>query len=303
MAVIAGGSFSKDLLPFIGKWFGDTLKNYEPLYTQVHEVNMISSRTIEDNLLPGFGLPVEKSEGAAITYDSTQQGYRKRYEVIDYALGFIVTRNMLDDGLAISRGERFARKLKESMIKGRETVVATTLQNAFDTNFTGGDSVALCVTNHPTQAADLANTPSTASDLDETSLEQMYVDIADWRDDRGLRIHVQARKLVVPPQLRFEAERLLKTELRTATANNDVNALRTTGLIPEGYMEHVYLNDDADRWFVLTDAQDGLKYYNRREIDLETDNDFDTENARFKSVMRFSHGWTDPRGIYGSPGA
>ena len=127
MAVISGGSFSKDLLPFIGKWFDHAMMGYDPIYPKVHEVLSLSSRTIEDNLLPGFGLPVEKAEGAAITYDSTQQGYRKRYEVTDYASGFIITRNMVDDGLAISRGERFAKLLKEAMVKGRETVVATTL--------------------------------------------------------------------------------------------------------------------------------------------------------------------------------
>lgn len=303
MATITSGSFSKDLLPFIGKWFGDELEDYDPLYSKVMGVSSLSTATTEDNLMPGFGLPQEKAEGASIQYDSTAQGYRKRYEVTDYASGFIITRNMLDDGLAISKGEKFARLLKRAMVKGRETVVATTLQNAFDSTYTGGDGKELCATDHPTQAADLANEPSSASDLDESSLEQAYIDVADWRDDRGLRIHCMLKKLVIPPQLKFEAERLLKSELRTGTANNDLNATRTTGLIPEGAMEHVYLNDDADRWFILTDCPDGLKYYNRRDIDIETDNDFDTENAKYKSVMRFAHGWTDPRGIYGSPGA
>ena len=302
MAVISGGSFAKDLLPFVGKWFGDELKDYEPLYPKIFEVMQAKARFHDEPLIPGFGLPVQKAEGASVTYDSTKQGYNKRYSIIDYALGFIITRNMLDDGMALVSGERFSKHLKRSMIKGRESVCAAVLNRAFNSSYTGGDGKEMCATDHPTQAGNQQNEPTTASDLDENALEQAYIDIFNTKDDRGLRVHVEARKLIVPPDLAFEAERLLKSEHIVDSANNDINAVKSMNIIPEGFMVHPYLSD-ADAWFILTDAPDGLKYLNRRDIDLSTDNDFDTENAKFKSVMRFDVGWTDFRGIYGSPGA
>lgn len=302
MAVISGGSFAKDLLPFVGKWFGDEHKDYDPLYPKIFEVVQAKARFHDEPMVPGFGLPVQKAEGASVTYDSTQQGYNKRYSIIDYALGFIITRNMLDDGLALVNGERFSKKLKQSMVKGRESVCAAVLNRAFNSSYTGGDGKELCATDHTSQAGDLKNEPTTASDLDENALEQAYIDIVNMKDDRGLRIKVMPKKLIVPADLAMEAERLLKSEHRVGVANNDINAVKSIGLIPEGYMMHPYLTD-ADAWFILTDQQDGLKFLNRRDIDLTTDNDFDTENAKFKSVMRFDVGWTDFRAIYGSPGA
>ena len=304
MAVISGGSFAKDLLPFIGKWFGDEYKDFEPLYVGMMDVEKAKSRFVDEPLVAGFGLPVQKDEGSAVSYDAAKQGYNKRYTMIGYALGFIITRDMLDDGLALVNGERFARHLKRSMMKGREVVAANVYNNAFDTaSFAdGGDGKALLTTDHPTQSADLRNELATAADLSEAALEQVYVDIINMKDDRGLRIHIRPRKLIIPPDLKFEADRLLKSALRPATADNDINVVKDMGLIPEGSMVNPYLSD-TDAWFVRTDAPDGVKMKMRRDIDLSTENDFDTENAKFKSVMRFDVGWTDPRGLFGSPGA
>ena len=304
MAVISSGSFSRDLEPFLGRWFTDTDMDHKPLFSQIFEVVKAQGRYTHEVLDPGFSLPVQMTEGGSVSYDSAQQGWEKRYEVLTYGLGFAITRNMLDDGQALSVGQRKAKALKRSMMHGKETLAHAILNRAFDTtNYQdGGDGKALCTTDHPTQAGDVSNELSTASDLDEAALEQAYIDIANMTDYRGLKQDIKPRKLIVPVDLEFEACRLLKSKGRVGTANNDVNAIESISAVPEGYMADVYLTD-TDAWFLKTSADDGLKFLVKREIDLETDNDFNTENALFKSVMRVVPGWTEYRQIFGSPGA
>lgn len=302
MAVINGGSFAKDLLPFVGKWFDQEGKDLDPIYPKIFKVEKVEGRIIDEPTSAYFGLPVRKAEGAAVTYDSATQRYNKRYTVVDYALGFIITRNMLDDGMALVTGERMARNLRRSMHKGKDQVCAQVLNRAFNSSFTGGDGKELCATDHPTLSADLANEPTAAADLTEAALEQGCIDVGNMKDERGLRLNIKPRKLVIPLDLKFEAHRLLATTGRVGVADNDTNAIKDMGILPEPTVVNPYLTDD-DAWFMLTDAPDGLKLKDRREIDLTTDNDFDTENAKFKSVMRFDVGWSDPRGVYGSPGA
>ena len=295
--VINTGSFAKDLLPFIGKWFGDEYKDYEPLYSRIFKVEDASSRFVEEPLVSGFDLPVQMGDGEAVSYDNSKQGYNKRYTMNKYGLGFIITREMLDDGLALMNGEKFSRMLRGSMEKGREVISHNVLNNAFDSNFTGGDGKELCAADHPTMAADLDNLAST--DLSETSVEQAWIDIGNFKDDRGLKIHVMPKKLVIPLDEKFNADRILNSPLRVATADNDKNAVKD---VIDEVCVSPYITD-TNAWYIITDANDGLKYKNRQDITLSTDNDFDTDNAKFKAIMRFDVGWTDPRGVYGSAGA
>lgn len=303
MAVITTGNFQQLLLPGIRKVFGDEYKDIPLIYPQYFDVTSSDRAFEEDVLTSGLGLAKKKPEGSAIQYDDATQQYTKRYTHVTYANGFIITREMLEDGMAPFRAERMTRSLKRGMMQTKEIIGANVLNRAFNSTFTGGDGKELCATDHPTLSSDLRNELTTPADLSEASLEQAVIDLKDFRDHRGLRMMVSPMKLVVPLALRYEARRLLASELRPGVADNDVNATKSLGDMGAGdVIVNNYLTDN-DAWFITTDVPNGLTYMVRREAEIGTDNDFDTENAKFKATMRVDAGWTDPRGVFGSPGA
>jgi len=302
MGVISTGSFAKDLWPGVNKWYGITYSSYPVEHLQVFDKENSSMAWEEDVGTSTFGLAPIKTEGGSIAYDEARQGFVDRYSHVTYGLGFHITREMVEDGLAGTIALRRAKALAFSIRQTIETVAANILNRAFNSDYTYGDGIELCATDHPNVAGGTwANELATAADLSEASLEQACIDIANLTNDRGLKIAVRPMKLIIPTALIFEATRILKSELRVGTADNDLNALRNLGMIPEVVVNH-YLTDN-DAWFIKTDVPDGMKHFERRSMEFDTDNDFDTENARFKSTFRGSWGCTDKRGIFGSPGA
>jgi hypothetical protein len=262
-----------------------------------------SSKAFEEDLgLSSFGLAVQKGEGQPITYDNERQGFVTRYQHLVYALGFIITQEMMDDDQYDVVGQRKAQSLAYSMRQTKEIFGANVYNRAFNGSFTGGDGVSLINASHPLVAGGtFSNQIATAADLSEASLEQACIDIAGFTNDRGLLIAVRPKSLIIPRQQIFEAQRILKTDGRVGTDANDLNAIKTMGMIPEIVANH-YLTDE-DAWFIRTDVPHGMKWFERKADSFDMDNDFDTSNAKFKASMRFSAGWTDPRGLYGSQGA
>jgi len=251
----------------------------------------------------GFGLAQVKTEGAGIAYDSQTQGFVTTFRHIVYALGFVITKEAYDDGLAVTKSLAKAGSLAFSMRQTKEIVHANVMNRAFSNTYPGGDGKALCATDHPNKSGGTwRNELSAAADLSEASLEQAYIDIGDFRDDRNKRIAVMPMKLHIPTALEFEAARILKSIDRSDSANNDVNALRILGKIPGGAHVNHYFTA-ADAWFLQTNCPDGMLSYEREGDSFDTDNDFDTRNAKFAAFMRFVPGWGDPRSIFGSPGA
>lgn len=301
--LISTGNFQKLLLPGIRKLFGDAYKDLPVMYPMYMEVVKSTRNFDEEVLHSGLGLAKIKPEGSAIQYDDTSQQYTKRYTNVTYANGFTITREMIEDGMAPFSIERLTKSLARGMVQTKDIVAANVINRAFNSSYVGGDGIELCASNHPTLGSDLRNELSTPSDLSEASLEQAIIDMKDFRDHRGLRMMVMPKKLLVPSALRFEAVRILGSDLRVGVADNDTNAIKSLGFLSTGdIVVNQYLTDD-DAWFVITDVPDGLKFQNRREMEIGTDNEFDTENAKYKATMRFDAGWTDPRGIFGSEGA
>ena len=309
MSIINSGSFAKALWPGVNAWYGKAYSEYPEEYSKLFDKSTSSKAFEEDVGISSFGLAVQKSEGAPISYDSERQAFITRYQHAVYALGFIITREMMEDDQYDVIGKRKAEGLAFSMRQTKEIVAANVYNRAFSTNQLGGDGSSLIAagypggsTNHPNFAGgSQTNGPSVASDLSEAALEQAAIDIAGFTNDRGLKIAVRPRKLIIPKELMWEADRILKTEGRVGTDLNDLNAIKAKGLIPEVVVNHYLV--DTDAWFILTDVRDGLKYFSRREDQFAMDEDFDTENAKYKATARYTFGWTDPRGIYGSPGA
>jgi hypothetical protein len=249
-----------------------------------------------------FGLASVKQEGAPIAYDTERQAFISRYTHVVYASGFIITREIYEDDQYDVVGQRKAQGLAFSMRQTKEVIGANVYNRAFNASFVGGDGVSLINAAHPNYAGGTwSNVLTTASDLSEAALEQACIDIAGFTNDRGLTIAVRPDALIIPRQSIFEAQRILKTDGRVGTDNNDLNALKTLGMVPKIVTNH-YLTD-TDAWFIRTDVKDGMKYFERRADEFGMDEDFDTENAKYKATMRFSFGWTDPRAIYGSAGA
>lgn len=302
MAVITTGNHPAALWPGVRAWFGTTYAEKPMQYTSIFEVVSSDKAYEEDIAGSGFGLAAVKGEGAAVTYDSDQQEYTKRYMHVAYALGFLVSHEEIADnqykGKAFNRSGRLARSMRQT----QEIVAANVLNRADSSSYTGGDGVKLLSTAHPTLNGDQSNALSVAADFSESALEDLLVQIRGAKDSRGLRIALTAQKLIIPPQLQFDATRIIASQLRVGTADNDINAVRSMGLLPGGMVVNDYL-DDTDMWFVQTDADNGLMFFNRESVALSNDGDFDTMNARAKAYMRFSVGWTDWRGVYGSPGA
>ena len=303
MGVITSTSFAKALWPGVNAWYGKAYNEYATEWDKLGFEKNSSKKAYEEDVgLTSFGLAVQKPEGTAISYDSERQGFTSRYTHVVYGLGFIVTREIFEDDQYDVVGQRKAKGLARSMRMTKETVGANIFNRAFNTSYTGGDGVCMLSASHPNVTGGTwSNILATASDLSEAALEQATIDIENFRDDRGLLIAAKPKKLIVPRQLRFEAHRILKADGRTGTDLNDPNALKDMGLFGDVTVNHFLT--DSDAWFIVTDVNDGLKYFERRGDQFEMDNDFDTENAKFKATARYSFGWTDPRGIFGSPGA
>ena len=302
MSIINSGSFAKALWPGVNAWYGKSYAEYPVEWDQLFEKNTSVKAFEEDVGTSSFGLAVQKSEGAPISYDSERQGFITRYQHVVYALGFIITREIMEDDQYDVVGQRKAQGLAFSMRQTKEIIGANVYNRAFTSGYVGGDGVTLISASHPTIAGGtFSNQIATAADLSEAALEQACIDIAGFTNDRGLLIAVRPESLIIPRQLIFEAKRILGSEGRVGTDNNDLNAIKTIGLIPKVVTNH-YLTD-TDAWFIRTNVPHGMKYFERRGDAFDMDNDWDTENAKFKATARYSFGWTDPRGLYGSAGA
>lgn len=302
MSVMNSSSFAKALWPGINAWYGKAYGEYPVEWKDLFDEFTSRKQFEEDVGVSSFGLAVQKPEGSPVTFDSERQGFITRYNHTVFALGFVITREIYEDDQYDVVGQRKAQGLAFSMRQTKEVVGANVYNRAFNSSYVGGDGVAMLATNHPNFAGGTwSNKPTTDVDLSEAALEQACIDIAGFTNDRGLAIKVLPKTLIIPRQLAFEAQRILKTDGRVGTDNNDLNALKAMGMIPNVVVNH-YLTD-TDAWFIRTDVQHGLKYFERRADEFGMDEDFDTENAKYKATARYSFGWTDPRGIYGSQGA
>jgi hypothetical protein len=301
MTVITRAAHPSDLWPGIMAHFGKTYKEMETQYSMVFE-DKTSDKAYEELVeSTTFGLAVVKNEGQAIQYDSDGEGYKTRLINVVYGLGYNVSREEIEDNQYESKAKRRSRALAYSMKQTKEIIHANVFNNAFSSSFAGGDGAALCSTAHPTLAGNKANKPAVDADLSEASLEDEIINIRLMTNSRGLKHYFRPKKLIVPPQLHFVAERILKSTLQPDTANNNVNAIKSTGAISGGYMVYDYLTD-ADAWFLSIDVPEGLVTMQRRKIEFGDDSDFDTENAKAKSTERYIPGWGDWRGIWGSQG-
>ena len=301
--VINTGHFGKLLWPGINAIYGKAYNDYPVEYTDLFDVHKSTKAYEEDVMLSSFGLMAEKPEGSAIQYDTEQQGFISRYTHTTYALGFIVTEEAYEDDQYDVVADRRARALARSARQTKETVAANVYNRAFNSSYTGGDGKELCATDHPNVAGGTwSNESATNADLSEAALEQAIIDIMDWEDDRGLIIAAMPEKLIIPPELIFTAERILESPLRYNTANNDVNALKNLGKFRGGATVNHYLTD-PDAWFIRTNIDNGMKFFERKADSFAEDNDFDTNNAKFKASWRGAFGWSDPRGVYGSQGS
>ena len=292
----------KELLPGLNALFGLEYGKYENEHTEIYETET-SERSFEEEVkLSGFGAAPVKPEGSAITYDNAQESFTARYNHETVAMGFSITEEAMEDNLYDSLSARYTKALARAMAYTKQVKAASLLNTGF-TTFTSGDGVTLFNTAHPTVAGGTnSNRPSVDVDLNETALEQAVIDIAAFKDERGLLIAARPRKLIVPPSLMFVATRLLETELRVGTADNDLNALKSNGSIPQGYRVNHYLTD-ADAWYITTDIPNGMKHFVRTAMSTSMDGDFDTGNVRYKARERYSFGVSDPLGMYGCPGA
>lgn len=302
MSTINSGSFAKALWPGVNAWYGKAYDEYAVEHPKLFETFKSSKAFEEDVGVSSFGLAAVKPEGSPISYDSERQAFITRYNHVVYALGFIITREMVEDDQYAVAGPRKAQGLAFSMRQTKEIVAANVYNRAFNSSYVGGDGKELLATDHPLFAGGTwSNELATAADLSEAALEQAHIDIAGFTNDRGLLISVKPKTLIVPRQLMFEAKRILAPDGRPGTDTNDVNAMKLMGLVPEVVVNH-YLTD-TDAWFLRTNVPHGMKHWERRADAFEMDNDFDTENAKYKATARYSFGWTDPRGLFGSPGA
>ena len=300
---ISRSQLVKELEPGLNALFGLEYSRYENEHAEIFLTETSDRAFEEEVMLTGFSGAEVKQEGAPVVFDQASEAYTSRYTHETIALAFAITEEAIEDNLYDRLASRYTRALARSMANTKQVKAAAVLNNAFSSSFTGGDGKELCATDHPlANGGTFSNELATAADLNETSLEQSLIDIAAFVDERGLRIAIQGRKLIVPKELQFTAERILKTPLRTATADNDINAIKNMGMIPEGYRVNHFLTD-TDAFFIMTDAPNGLKHFVRSPIKTAIEGDFDTGNVRFKARERYVFGFSDPRGIFGSPGA
>ena len=298
---ISRAQLLKELLPGLNALFGLEYKTYGEQHKEIFETETSERSFEEETKLSGFSAAPVKNEGSAIAYDNGQEAWTARYNHETIALGFSLTEEAIEDNLYDTLSSRYTKALARSMATTKQIKAAAILNGAFTTS-TGGDGKPLCATDHPTLSGpDLRNELSVSADLSETSLEQALIDIAAFTDERGLKIAVQGLKLVIPKELQFTADRILKSTLRVGTADNDINAIKNMGMIPQGYSVNHYLTD-PDAFFIMTDAPNGMKMFQRVSIKTGFEGDFETGNVRYKARERYSFGFSDPRGIFGSPG-
>jgi len=299
---ISRSQLVKELEPGLNALFGLEYKNYANEHSQIFDTENSDRAFEEEVMLSGFGNAGVKPEGQSVNYDAATETFTARYTHETLALAFSITEEAIEDNLYDRLASRYTKALARSMANAKQVKAANVLNRAFNSSYTGGDGLELCSTAHVIDAGTEQNELSTAADLNETSLEQAMIDIAALTDERGLKIAASSRKMIVPSALQFTAERLLKSVGRTGTADNDISAVVSMNVIPQGYVVNHYLTD-TDAWFIKTDVPNGLKHFVRAPIKTAMEGDFETGNVRYKARERYSFGWSDWRGVFGSPGA
>src|SRR5210317_373039 len=299
---ISRGQLVKELEPGLNALFGLEYNRYENQHAEIFDTENSDRAFEEEVMLSGFAQAQTKPEGAGISYDQAQETFTSRYTHETIALAFSITEEAIEDNLYDRLASRYTKALARSMANTKQVKAANVLNNAFNTNYLGGDGKELCSTLHPTIAGTYSNELGTSADLNETSLEQSLIDIAAFTDERGLKVAARGMKLIIPSELQFTAERLMKSSGRVGTADNDINAIANMGMIPQGYVVNHYLTD-TDAFFIKTDVPNGMKMFVRSPITTSMEGDFDTGNVRYKARERYSFGFSDPRGMFGSPGA
>ena len=296
---ISRAQLVKELEPGLNALFGLEYKNYADEWSEIFETETSDRAFEEEVMLAGFSNAAVKPEGQGVTFDDAQETFTARYTNETIALAFAITEEAIEDNLYDRLASRYTKALARSMASTKNIKGAAVLNNAFDSTFAGGDGKELCATDHPTLAGQFSNELATAAELNETSLEQSLIDIAAFTDERGLKIAAQGTKLIIPSALQFTADRLMNSAGRVGTADNDINAIRNMGMIPQGYSVNHYLTN-AKKFFIMTDVPNGLKHFNRSPIKTSMEGDFDTGNVRYKARERYVFGFSDPRGIFGS---
>ena len=299
---ISRGQLVKELEPGLNALFGLEYNRYENQHAEIFDTESSDRAFEEEVMLSGFAQAQVKPEGSGVSFDNAQETFTSRYTHETIAFAFSITEEAIEDNLYDRLASRYTKALARSMANTKQVKAANVLNNAFNSSFAGGDGKELCATDHPTIAGTFKNELSTAADLNETSLEQSLIDIAAMTDERGLKIAARGMKMIIPSELQFTAERLMKSAGKVGSANNDINAVASMGMIPQGYVVNNFLTD-TDAFFIKTDVPNGLKMFVRSPIKTAMEGDFDTGNVRYKARERYSFGFSDPRGIFGSPGA
>ena len=300
---ISRQQLAKELEPGLNALFGLEYKNYENQHTEIFDIENSDRAFEEEVMLSGFANAAVKAEGSAVTFDTANEAFTSRYTHETIALAFAITEEAIEDNLYDRIATRYTKALARSMAQTKQIKAANVLNNGFNSSFPGGDGKELFATDHPTQSAGtLANELSTSADLSETSLEQAMIDIAAFKDERGFKIAARGLKLIIPSELQFTAERILRSPARVGTADNDLNALSSKGMLPQGYVVNNYLTD-TDAFFIKTDIPNGMKMFNRANLKTAMEGDFDTGNVRYKARERYSFGFSDWRGMFASEGA
>ena len=299
---ISRSQLVKELEPGLNALFGLEYKRYENEHEEIFDKETSERAFEEEVMLSGFGNAAVKAEGSGVSYDTAQETFTARYTHNTIALAFAITEEAIEDNLYDRLASRYTKALARSMANTKQIYAANVINNGFSTTYPGGDGSPLFSTTHATIAGTFSNTLATQADLNETSLEQALIDIANLTDERGLKIAALGQKLIIPTNLQFTADRLMKSAGRVGTSDNDINAIRNMGMVPQGYVVNHFLTD-TNGWYVKTDVPNGMKYFERSPIRTSMEGDFETGNVRYKARERYSFGWSDPRGIYGSAGA
>ena len=299
---ISRSQLVKELEPGLNALFGLEYNRYENQHTEIFDTETSDRAFEEEVMLSGFGSAQVKPEGGSVNFDDATESFTARYTHETVALAFAITEEAVEDNLYDKISSRYTKALARSMSNAKQVKAANVLNNAFNSSFTGGDGKELCATDHPTTGGTVSNELAVSADLNETSLEQALIDIAGITDDRGLKVALNGSKLIIPVNLQFTAERLMKSNQRVGTSDNDINAVGSMGMIPQGYVVNNYLTD-TDAFFIKTDAPNGLKHFQRAAIQTKMEGDFETGNVKYKARERYSFGFSDFRGIFGSPGA
>lgn len=293
-------AFGKALWPGVNSWYGRAYAEYPVEYTSLFETQKINRHSLEDVGVTGLGLAKETGEGEPVQYEGERQGFITRYQPVQYTLGFMITEIMIEDDLYNIIAERRSKALAFSMRQTKEIIGANVYNRAFNSSYVGGDGKELCASDHPNVSGGTWSNLASV-DMSENALEQAVIDISKWTDDKGLKIAVMPKSIIIPADLEFDVYRILNSVGRVGTGDNDVNAIKAMGKFPGGVVVNHYLTD-TNAWFIRNNVQDGMKYIERRADTFTMSDDFDTSNVKFKASARYDFGWTDPRALYGSAG-